>query len=377
MDNDNENMEIYQGAAIDTRPEAEKEKDYRFEETVAAGSVAPVNWVEKKTYRTFPIFDQDGSGSCVAQTAAKLMGIMYGLNNPGSEYVHFSATHIYQRRNNKPSGGMNGIDCLNIMRQGVTLEILTPSQKMSDKQMDAVAIPDYKKQVGEAFKIGNYLVMPVRDIETVASVIQQTQKGVMVWFYFTYAEWDKDPEIKSAALDLYANSTCRHSVTAVDFTLYKGKKALVIDDSWGPKAGNGAGQRVVTEDFFKVRNWFAAYPINFKFEEGAPAPTPTPTPTPTPGKPKYTFSKDLEFIAWNNNTGQPADVAKNNAQLKDVIALQDCLRYEGVFPKNVSSTGYFGNVTRDAVKKFQAKYNIDVVGRVGPITRAKLNQLYS
>jgi len=369
-------QEIYQGAQIDTRPEEEKQKDFHFEETVAAGAVEPVKWVEKKTYRTFPIFDQDGSGSCVAQTGAKLMGIMYGINNPTSDYVHFSATHIYQRRKNKPAGGMAGVDCFDIMRQGVTLEVLTPSQKMSDKQMDGVVIPDYKKQVGEVFKIGNYVVLPVRDIETVASVIQKTNKGVMVWFYFEYAEWDKDPEIKNSTLNLYAEKTCRHSVAAVDYTLYKGKKAIVIDDSWGPKAGNGAGQRVITEDFFKVRNWFAAYPINFKFEEGAPAPTPTPTPTPTPGKPSYTFAKDLEFIAWDSAKNQPADPAKNEAQKVDVIALQDCLRYEGVFPANIQSTGYFGAVTKDAVKKFQKKYNIDMVGRVGPITRAKLNELY-
>ena len=38
-------------------------------------------------------------------------------------------------------------------------------------------------------------------------------------------------------------------------------------------------------------------------------------------------------------------------------------------------TGYFGNLTREAVKRFQAKHGIDPLGIVGPKTRAKLNEL--
>ena len=88
------------GALIDVRPEEEKENDYHFGEIVAAAN--PVSWVEKpqSAWRKFPIFNQDGSGSCVAQTLAKLLGILYWLKN--QLYVHFSATHIYQRRSNKP-----------------------------------------------------------------------------------------------------------------------------------------------------------------------------------------------------------------------------------------------------------------------------------
>ena len=39
-------------------------------------------------------------------------------------------------------------------------------------------------------------------------------------------------------------------------------------------------------------------------------------------------------------------------------------------------TGYFGVLTTAAVKKFQAKYGISTTGYVGPLTRAKLNQLF-
>lgn len=343
------------GAVIDTRPEAEKAKDYFQKEVVA--NLEPVNWVEKpaNTWRKFPIFNQNGSGSCVAQTLAKLLGVMYWQKN--GTYVHFSATDIYQRRFNKPSGGMAGVDAFSIAQKGVTLEDLVPSQNMTDAQMDAIVIPQYKHDVGAIFTVPNYLQLATRDIDAIASTIQKTGKAVMVWFYFTYPEWTERPKIIDANLNLNADSTCRHSVTAVDFTLVNGKKCLIIDDSWGTSYGQ-AGQRIIDEDFFKARNWFAAYPIAFKFDDQQQNVDPS-------KKPAYTFNKDLEFGMTD----------------KDVTALQDVLRYEGTFPSNTQSTGYFGAVTKASVAKFQEKYKIASskdpgYGRCGPKTRAKLNELY-
>jgi murein L,D-transpeptidase YcbB/YkuD len=60
----------------------------------------------------------------------------------------------------------------------------------------------------------------------------------------------------------------------------------------------------------------------------------------------------------------------------DVTALQKILKDEGVYPDGLV-TGYFGQATRAAVKKFQAKYGIAQVGNVGPTTRAKLNEIDS
>ena len=64
---------------------------------------------------------------------------------------------------------------------------------------------------------------------------------------------------------------------------------------------------------------------------------------------------------------------KNN----DVIMLQDCLKWLDLFPKTQISTGYFGGITRDSVKKFQTQHNIEpVLGYVGILTRTKLNELF-
>lgn len=342
------------GALEDTRARDEKEKDYWFNELVAKAD--PVDWREKKPeeWRKFLIFNQDGSGSCVAQTCAKLLGILYWLKN--QQYVHFSATHIYQRRINKPAGGMAAIDAFKILQSGATLEELVPSQNMTDTQMDSVQIPQYKQDVGAVFKIGNYITMPTKDIDTIASTIQKTGKGVMVWFYFKIDEWTETPAVKYPNLQPNDSIAARHSVTAVDSTIYEGEKALIIDDSWGSKYGI-AGQRVIKESFYKARNIFAAYPITFKFEEGETT------------KPVYQFIKTLTF---------------GTSDL-DIKALQDILKYEGLFPTNTESTGYYGAITAKGVLGFQKKYKVApdaeldlLAGKsIGAKTIAKLNELFS
>ena len=319
------------GALPDTRSEEEKLKDFKFKEVVATAN--PVAWSVKTPdqFRKFPIYNQNGSGSCVAQSMAKEMGIMRWLKD--GVYVHFSAADLYQQRSNKPTPGMIAVDAHDIARKnGVTLEILSPSQNMTDLQMDSLAVAAYKKQVGSVFKISNYVELPLMDIETVASVIQTTNKGVMVWFYFKYDEWTDYPTIKHANLNIDATGTLRHSVTAVDFAIVNGKKSIIIEDSWGPNFGL-SGQRVISEDFFKKRNFYAAYLTQFKFDDPI---------TPIVPKPNHTFTKVMKF-------GDTSD---------DVRFLQDTLRFLGHYPINAASTGYYGAITSKAVLEFQKKYQV-------------------
>lgn len=340
----------------------------QFREIVA--SAAPVAWRKKKSseIRKYPIFDQAQSGSCVAQTAKKMLGVY--IQEKTGAFVPLSASHIYQRRSNKPYSGMIGVNCFEIMQQGTTLSAFAPDEKMSDSQMDAVEVNAFELEVGKIFKTGKPIILPNGDIETIASVIQQTGKAVMVWFYFTGKEWNSIPEIRDSGLRVDAGATLRHSVAAVDFTLTdSGEKALIIDDSWGPSAGNGAGQRTITDSFYRVRNWFSAYFMNFAFEEGAP----------TPPVQSYKFLKDLEFIPLNAK-GEISDMTKNANQAPDVVVLQNRLKALGLFPANVDSTGYYGAVTKDAVGKYQVKYGIarpgdGGYGRVGPMTRNHLNNV--
>jgi len=66
---------------------------------------------------------------------------------------------------------------------------------------------------------------------------------------------------------------------------------------------------------------------------------------------------------------------------EDVSALQKLLLQEDVYPEGTIS-GYFGTLTREAVRRFQEKYGLagpadPGYGTVGPMTRAKLNTLSS
>jgi hypothetical protein len=315
------------GAIEDYRTDEAKAKDYKFSEIVA--SVNPVVWTEKKPseWRKFLVRNQDGSGSCVAQSIAKLAEISYFLKT--GQKIPFSAAY-YKLRTNAPSEGMIGTDAFDIWRkQGVPLEELCPSQNLSEKSINNQEITAIAKDTGEVFKIDNYvLYSPATDFEKIASTIQTTGKGVMVWFKFNYNEWTDVPEVKGN------NPTLHHSVVAVDFTLYKGKKALIIDESWGDTYGLN-GQRVITEDFFKARNTFAAYPLNFKFF--------------TTTLPKFDGS---------------------------IKSLQDCLKYEGFFPANVESTGFFGSITKAAISKWQDKHGLPSQGIFGDMSKKLLHTLY-
>jgi hypothetical protein len=342
------------GALNDIRSTREKLRDYSFAEAVA--TIDPVPWKEKSEseWRMFPIYNQNGSGSCVAQTAAKLLGVSYWLKN--KEYVHFSATSIYQQRVNKPSPGMMANDAFQIIsKHGATLEVLTPSQDLTDQEMDETNIPEYKRAVGRVFSVPNYLAAPQANIEAIASIIQKTRKAVMVWFFFEASEWTDVPVVKNTNLNVLSSHALRHSVTAVDFTLYNGKKALIIEDSWGPGHGKG-GRRIITEDFFLRRNYYAGYLMNFKFDTEAVV------------KPHHRFSTQLSYGQTN----------------PEIRILQDMLKYEELFPANISSTGYYGGITAKGVLEFQKKYKVASLTElealqgmvVGPKTIDKLNQLF-
>ena len=342
------------GATLDTRPAEKKLKDYKFKEIVAAAN--PVNWVEKSEseWRKFPEQNQDGSGSCVEQTVRKLAGIQAFLKE--KQYVEFSAG-FYQLRSNKPQSGMIGVEAFDIwMNSGIPLEVLVESDNMNDAQMDDIQIEQYEKDIAKVFAISGHVGIDNGDFETVASVIQTTGKGVMVWFYFTSSEWSQlIPTIKSP--NLTVETGARHSVTAIDPILYNGKKYILVEDS---AHFGGFTRHLISEEFFKARNWFTRYPMNFKFDTQEAPVTP---------KPKYTFTTPFEF-------GQTK---------ADVKVWQDILKYEGFYPLNTASTGYYGAITTNGTLKWQTKHQVAsseeltlLAGRkVGSKTIAAANLIYS
>lgn len=90
------------------------------------------------------------------------------------------------------------------------------------------------------------------------------------------------------------------------------------------------------------------------------------------------YNTTLLPYKWNEN------LQKGVKNAEEVLALQTVLNIEGLYPPNSFDkyecpiTGNFGNCTSLALKKFQEKYGIDdEIGKVGELTKNKLNELYS
>lgn len=69
-------------------------------------------------------------------------------------------------------------------------------------------------------------------------------------------------------------------------------------------------------------------------------------------------------------------ILANGTSGSDVIELQDYLMTKGVFPYH-TSTGYYGDITEEAVKDFQQKRNLKEDGIAGPQTKHAIQVLRS
>lgn len=356
--------ELESGCLEDERTQEEKALDYQVEEIATA---FPLSWTEVKVPHfdilNYDVRNQNGSGSCVSFSLA----LMLGIDNyrEEGEYLPFSASHIYQRRINKPSAGMIGNDALKIAsKYGATLEQLMPSDKLSEIAINAVSKQPSDDQIGQVFKAGGYVHHPF-DIEKIASFMEEgKKKGIckptMTWFAFPRNEWTVMPEVGP---DVPSNQLARHSVTAIDYGLYKGRKVLVIQDSWGLHTSSDKGLRYITQEYADKRMMLAASLVDLdnswrdKIEPQDVK------------KPKYTFTQQLSFGMRN----------------QDIVGLQYILQHEELFPYTIKPTGLYAQITAKGVLAWQIKHKVDTLERLtelkghyfGSRSIAAANHLYS
>lgn len=322
---------MYNGIAIDTRTDEAKTRDFYLDEVASGESVT---WQEREPVAYTPR-DQSNSGSCVAQTAAKMLEVWDFKNDNG--LTVYSATPIFQARSNRPQSGMIGVDALNFsIKNGTYLEKDTPSQKMTDLQIDSREIKGEKQPV----KPTNFGLLN-RTFENIAENIKRNF-AVMVWFRASELEWCKD--IPSG----YSNSDeVRHSVTAIDYITYKGTKYIIVDDSWG-KWNEKSGvplkerQRAITQEFFEKHCYYAAAFTQFVYDGGI--------------NPKFVFTKTLK----HGDSGE------------DVRKLQDYLKSVKLFPSNQKSSGYFGSITSRAVQRFQVSHGVTDFANERDMTKIRI-----
>lgn len=314
-------MENYNGIIEDPRSEDEKALDYKHED-LAQGNIE-LKWVEynEKNLKSFIIQNQDGSSSCVAQGTSKLLAMHEVLE--GREYKRLCPKFIYTRRANYPDGGMWLPNALEIAcKYGTCEEHLMPCDDKGESVMNDKTEPVGVVENASKFKGKFYFEIKSRNIDEIAKVLEQGY-GVLLGMRFDYDEWTEVPVINPNS-----KNSCGHGIAAVDYVLYNGQKALIIEDSWGPNYGKG-GRRIITEEFLNKKCFYAGYVTSLN---------------------NFIFTQTL----------------KVGSKGLEVKKLQEKL--------GITVDGSFGKLTKKAVQGFQYDNGLILDGIVGPKTREKLNK---
>jgi hypothetical protein len=132
-----------------------------------------------------------------------------------------------------------------------------------------------------------------------------------------------------------------HAVALIGFN----KDYLIFQNSWGESWGdNGLGY--ASADYLPFEAWVCLVDLPNDFVQVE--------------KPIHNFVKDMK-LGWKGT---------------EVEWLQKCLKYLGVFPQIIDTTGYYGKITEQAVKTFEMSFALQITGEVKNETRVKLNSIF-
>lgn len=314
--------EKYNGIAEDPRSPEAKAQDYKHED-LAMGEVK-LDWsdLDKKVYPEYPIQNQDGSSSCVAQAVAKILA-MHEVKE-GRDYTQLCPKFIYDFRQNFPEGGMWLPNALAIAcAYGSCKESMLPCDMKGETFMnDKDLITSEMINNAINFKGLYYFEITNRSMDNIASVIEQGY-GVLAGFRFDRDEWTDVPFVKEGS-----TRALGHGVALMRYGLHSNLQAFGMDDSWGVQYGRG-GKRIITKDFLDNRCFYCGYITSLS---------------------NYVFTKTLKY----------------GSKGIDVRKLQEKL--------GIKIDGIFGNQTKNAVIKFQLTNHLVGDGIVGKLTNAILNK---
>lgn len=331
------------GAIVDKKDN----RDFKF--TDVAGAVIPFDWskgydVEKELGITLTIKNQGTSSSCGGQAWAYYGEVLtYFLNK---KLENRSAKFIYEQTAVSGGGSMGRDNSELVKNKGWARESVLSSYEdgkpptelyMTKKLVNSLILDD-----ADDNKALSYAQVSI-DIDEIAAAIRDNHGCVLGVGGQNNGTWlSVFPAIPSKI-------SWRHWVYAGKVKMIDGKKHIGFANSWGEDVGD-KGWQWISEDYFTTPE--AVFSV-WTLMIGALY--------------KHTFNTSLFY-------GQ-----KN----PEVIALQRSLQSIGLFPKEQECTGYFGEITRNAVHTFQEKYVgflvawLDMGYNVGPKTRAALNKLFA
>ena len=327
----------YVGVLEDNRPQELKDRDFKSDNPELPSGAGQINWIEKtpeQWVKHEPRY-QIWSSSCVAQAFCKACRTL--------GYDVLSAHPPYRGRTNFSGAGMWLWDCASLFKKtGTVKENVDPSQNLGEDVLNKDLTQEVQMAlITNPYKIGGYVYLASLNFDSVAQAVQDFGHCIIT-VGSNNNEWTQIPTLNGQI-------QWHHCICITDLTLHNGKKYLVADDSIDSNTFPN-NQRLLSEEFINQRITGGVYLI--------PAVPPEPI--------QHIFNKNL----------------KKGMRDIDVKFLQERLKQEGLFP-NMQTTSYFGDITFNAVKKYQLKYKSEILdpaglsqptGNVGIFTRNKLNQ---
>lgn len=341
------NIQNNTGAKIDTRPAKEQAKNYSYREHIGF-SPTPTYLTKTKALKAikYDMRNQMTSLTCGAHAGELLMSI----ENGGKR---FEEAFIYNYRINKPDGGMYHYDIGNILK----LRGIPSDCGISGGESVYNAYKPTQAQIDEAKKLAgkDYIILDDNKytIDDLAYIVNDLKLPIIIFVYWTGEEWSTTYPVANSKLSIGANGNKHHYVTVLPESAYKenGESYVIIQDS----AHFGDFDiRHLNANWIKERTYTGLYRLNLVKEKSLVSFA-------------YNFTKDL----------------KVGSKGKEVEKLQKALEELGFFPKGLPY-GYFGGITRQAVKDFQKAYFstiLQVLGLKTPTgnfyssTRKQLNKL--
>lgn len=310
------------------------------------------------TPTTIPTQDQGSSGSCGGQAFGTLNEVQEAMFT--KSYEVRSKKYIYAQTA-VPGGGSNGRDNADILvKQGVCYETLLSSYDHGNPPTEAFMqrrgdITDAMRVNAANSKEIAYTAVAL-NIDSIAQTVRDNYGVVIGLTGADNGTWLS--EFPQPPKD--GDSFWYHFMYAGKAKIINGVKFIGCKQHWGPGVGAN-GWQWLSEDYFtsKINSSHGTSPI---WEARSVTYNQNPPSTSF----KHTFNQDLSYGMQN----------------KEVLALQTALQADGEFPLGITPTHYYGAVTRNAVQAFQMRYTIAKqgdagFGRVGPLTRAKLNSLFA
>ena len=318
-------MKKYTGILVDNRPKKQQDKNYDSREL----SMGSFKWVTKKqaikNAKAYAKRNQASKSSCVPSSICNSIW--------HTEKEIFADEPWYTTRINKPQEGCYWYDMADKAIKGAYLrkdcvEVKTEALANAYKIPAGAEKKEYRQQ--------SYLFFVDPTIE---EIVKFTNTGFPVPFSFfsNSKEWSQEyPKVIDTKLTI-EKASINHAVCAIPYTGYieKGEKYFMVTDS---SHFGGFDTRHLSESFTDTR---AKHGVVFTdliaFTKEIPKKLE-----------KYQFTKDLTI-------GDSGD---------DVYMLQLFLQAEGFFPE-MTPTGKFYGITRQALKDYQEENKTDILLKLG------------